>query len=266
LLPRLRRTFFSEKGRAIWLAGVLLILSPLTLRAEPNSSNPKNSNIVCREELSGARREQLSDKLRKISGLSDLRFDEHGFLRTAGSFSGRSSANARALIDTAIRGGNVVVIEDASNQANVAFAQVVPGKWKTNARNSAPVFVIRIDFADFEHLVGDNQARDAFNVGWVFLHELDHVVNDTADASALDETGECEAHINQMRRECDLPERADYFSELSPLGNGNTFMTRLVRLAFEAQEPTSKKRKLYWLTWDANAVGGIELNQLAAAR
>jgi hypothetical protein len=158
------------------------------------------------------------------------------------------------------------VIEDASNQANVAFAQVVPGKWKTNARNSAPVFVIRIDFADFEHLVGDNQARDAFNVGWVFLHELDHVVNDTADASALDETGECEAHINQMRRECDLPERADYFSELSPLGNGNTFMTRLVRLAFEAQEPTSKKRKLYWLTWDANAVGGIELNQLAAAR
>ncbi|HSS19713.1 MAG TPA: hypothetical protein VLL54_06540 [Pyrinomonadaceae bacterium] len=262
MLPRLRGTLFTERLRAAWLASVLLIVSPVLLNAEP-----KSSNVVCRAELSATRREELANKLRKISGLKDLRFDERGFLRAGESLSGgQSSASARTLIAEAMHGSSVLVIEDASNQANVAFAQVVPGKWKTNAQSSPPVFVIQIDFADFEHLVGDNQARDAFNVGWVFLHELDHVVSDSPDASKLGETGECEAHINQMRRECDLPERADYFSELSPLTNGNTFMTRLVRLSFAAQEPATKKKKLYWLTWDANAVGGVELSQVASAR
>ena len=85
------------------------------------------------------------------------------------------------------------------------------------------------------------------------------------DATALGETGECESHINQMRRECDLPERADYFSTLSPLSADTTFTTRLVRLAFEEQKPTGKKKR-YWLVWDASVVGGLEENQIAALR
>jgi hypothetical protein len=142
---------------------------------------------------------------------------------------------------------------------------VIPGRWKTNAASAPPAFVVQIDFADFEQVVGDEQALEAFNVGWGFLHELDHVVNDDADATSLGETGECEAHINQMRRECNLPERADYFSTLLPLTTDSAFMNRFVRLAFEQQLPANKKKR-YWVVWDANVVGGLEQNQIAALR
>jgi hypothetical protein len=71
-----------------------------------------------------------------------------------------------------------------------------------------------------------------------------------------------------MRRECDLPERADYFSTLSPLAVNTTFATRLVRLSFEEQKPrmAKSKKKRYWLLWDATVVGGLEQNQIAALR
>jgi hypothetical protein len=43
-------------------------------------------------------------------------------------------------------------------------------------------------------------------------------------------------------------------------------MTRFVRLAFEQQQPQAKKKKRYWVIWDANLVGGLEQNQVAALR
>jgi hypothetical protein len=213
------------------------------------------------------RREQLSQNLRKITGLVDLRFDDSGVLRTSNAISNqRSSSHARELIFSAIYGQHVVVIEDASSRLNVAFARVVPGKWKNEKSNSVPTFVIQIDFTDFGQLLGDHEAREAFNPGWALLHELDHVVSDTSDAAAPGETGECEANINQMRRECNLPERAEYYSVLSPLTEHSTFMTRLVRLAFEEPQTGANKKRRYWLSWDANVVGGLEHTQVAAAR
>ena len=259
MLPGPGRTFFSQNVRAIWLAAIFVIFLPPGVNAEPRSGN-----VVCRAELSAKHRQQLTSKLRKITGFTDLRFDQNGFLR-AGGFSGLGSASARALINDALYGRNVIVVEDASDQQSVGFAQVVPGKWKKNG-HIGPVFVIQIDFADFEQLVGDARAREAFDVGWGFLHELDHIVSDSPDATTLGETGECEAHLNQMRRECNLPERTDYFSVLSPLATDSSFMTRFVRLSFEAHEPATNKTRRYWLTWDANAVGGVEVGPIAAMR
>jgi hypothetical protein len=63
-----------------------------------------------------------------------------------------------------------------------------------------------------------------------------------------------------------LPERAEYFSTLSPLAANTTFMTRLVRLAFEEPKAAANKQKRYWLIWDASAVGGLEQNQIAVLR
>ncbi len=97
------------------------------------------------------------------------------------------------------------------------------------------------------------------------LHELDHVVNESADAASLGQSGACEAHINQMRRECNLPERADYFSTLLPIDDG-MFRTRLVRIAFEQTLTAANKKKRYWLLWDANVVGGQEQTAIAALR
>jgi hypothetical protein len=44
------------------------------------------------------------------------------------------------------------------------------------------------------------------------------------------------------------------------------FITRFVRLAFEEQKSATNKKKHYWIVWDANAVGGLEQNQIAALR
>jgi hypothetical protein len=247
--------------RAAWLVGIFLLLAPLNLLADQN-----HSNVVCREELSPARREELATKLRKITGFSDLKFDDAGILRQGSGGPVGGSPSARELIVNAIHGRNVVVIEDVSHRSDVAFCRVIPGKWKRNANGSPPVFVVQIDFADFEQIVGDEQALEAFNVGWGLLHELDHVVNDDADATSLGETGECEARINEMRRECNLPQRADYFSTLLPLAAESAFMTRFVRLAFEQQQPPANKKKRYWVIWDANVIGGLEGNQIAALR
>jgi hypothetical protein len=261
MLPGPRGISFSSITRAVWLAGIVLLFLPVDLHADQS-----RHNIVCREELSWEHREELALKLRKITGLPDLKFDDNGILRFAGNRIATGSASARELLAMAVNGRNVVVIEDASNRSDVAFCRVIPGRWKKNAADSPPVFVVQIDFADFDQVVGDERTLEAFNVGWGLLHELDHIINDSPDATALGETGECEAHINQMRRECNLPERANYFFTLSPLAADTTFMTRLVRLAFEEQRPATNKKKRYWLIWDANVVGGLEQNQIAVLR
>jgi len=261
MLPKPCGIPFSSINRAAWLAGIILLLLPVDLLADH-----RHSNVVCREELSPAHREQLASKLRRITGLSDLKFDDDGMLRMAGNRIAGGSESARELLANAINGRNAVVLEDASNRSDVAFCRVIPGRWKENAAGKPPVYVVQIDFADFDQLVGDERAIEAFNVGWGLLHELDHVVNDSPDVASLGETGECEAHINQMRRECNLPERTNYFFTLSPLAGDTAFMTRLVRLSFEEQASATNKKKRYWLLWDANAVGGLEQNQIAALR
>jgi hypothetical protein len=154
-------------------------------------------------------------------------------------------------------GEAAVVLEDASNRADVAFCQVLPGKWKANVPDSRPAFVVRIDFADFESVIGDARALQAFDAGWGLLHELDHVANDSLDATCLGEPGECEAHINEMRRECDLPQRAEYFYTYSPLTVDSAFMTRLVQLSFEQEESPNKNKKRYLVVWDEKLIGGF---------
>lgn len=262
MLSRARGIFFSPISRAALLASIILLLLPANTLATPG-----RGNVVCREEISPAHREQLAAKLQRITGLPELEFDDDGILREGIKAPVGGSGNARDLIANSIHGRNVVVIEDASNRSDVAFCRVVPGKWKRDVAGSPPVFVVQIDFVDFEQVLGDERALEAFNVGWGFLHELDHTVNDSPDAMSLGETGECEAHINQMRRECNLPERADYFSTLLPLAADSPFRTRFVRLAFEQQQTNvGKTKKRYWVIWDANVVGGLEQNQIAALR
>lgn len=265
MLTRHRRILVSPTPRAILLAGIFLLLLPADLLAEPG-----HNRVVSREDISPAHREQLAAKLRKITGFPELKFDDDGILREGSKSPVGGSASARQLLLNSIHGRNVVVIEDASNRAEVAFCRVIPGKWKKNVAGSPPAFVVQIDFVDFDQLVGDERALEAFNLGWGFLHELDHTVNDSPDAMSLGETGECEAHINQMRRESNLPERADYFSTLLPLAADSAFRTRFVRLAFEHRQPNpnkaAPKKKRYWVIWDANVVGGLKPDQIAALR
>ena len=259
MLPRTRGTPFSQLFRATLLVGTFLFAVQSDLLAQQN-----RNHVVLRDDVSLAHRQQLTTKLRKITGVADLRFDSEGILRQGSSEPVGGSVSARDLIAQTISGRNVVVIEQAKNRSEVAFCRVIPGRWKKNAANSPPVFVVQVDFADFDQIVGDEPALEAFNVGWGLLHELDHIVYDSPDPTSLAETGECEAHLNQMRRECNLPERAAYFSTRLPIGTDRDFTTRFVRLAFEQLDTSANKPKRYWIVWDANVVGGLEPSQLAA--
>jgi len=217
----------------------------------------RHSNIVCRQEFSAAHREELALRLRTITGWEDLSFQSDGTISAGADTPSFGSQTARNLIRQAQDGKTVFVLEDASNRNEVAFARVVPGTWKGEPNNQIPVYVILIDFADFDRLRGDEAALNAFNVGWALLHELEHAANDLQDSTSLNEQGECEEKINQMRRECNLPERSEYFSTLFPHSEETAFMTRLARLAFDQTDPVTHKHRRYWIIWDATLVGGL---------
>ena len=238
---------------------IALLVCPLTLWASAHSTR-----IVCREELASTRREVLADKLREITGLT-IEFDLAGALRLSSSSVRDGSETARSLISKALSGTNVIILEDASDRQDVVFSRVVPARWKHHAAEMPPTFVVLIDFSDFDHLLGDQEALKAFNVGWAFLHELDHVVNDSPDSVTENEAGECEDHVNIMRRECGLPLRTDYFFTLFPHTDRSEFRTRFVRLAFEQDDAIRKKHQRYWVMWDATIVGGLP-GQIATAR
>ncbi|HYX30178.1 MAG TPA: hypothetical protein VE863_16670 [Pyrinomonadaceae bacterium] len=246
---------------SISLAGITVIVCSSALFGV----NKRSSKIICREDLSVARRQELASKLRLITGWTEIDFDRDGALQLTEETTTQGSPTARELIGKAMTGNNVVVLEDASNRQDVVFSRVVPGKWTNTSRENPPAYVILIDFADFEHLIGDKTALKAFDVGWAFLHELDHVMNDSPDSATLHDPGECEAHINQMRRECDLPLRTEYFFTYFPHAEETEFKTCFVRLAFDHEDANTAKHRRYWVMWDATVVGGLTSSNLIAA-
>ena len=204
-------------------------------------------NVLCRPEFAASRQRELVDRLRDITGWRKLHFDENGSLRSGDAHAG-GSPTARALLQTAISGKNMYLLEDASNSADVVFGSVVQGHWtKGVATKPPPVYILLLDFADFARVTGDRDALAAFNVGWGVLHEIAHIVYDSPDSEREGEAGECERLINRMRRECDLAERKEYFFTFFPGLDSGDFKTRFVRLAFERQQPATNKKKRLWL-------------------
>ena len=253
---RLHRRTFSAIIKALGLLA-LSIFFPLQSFA--------SGNILSRPDLASGRRDELANKLRTITGWHDLGFDEQGALRLGKAAASGGSETARKLLTAAVSGEKMMVIEDASNRADVVFCRVNEARWTKEEESKPPAYVILIDFADFSHVSGDRAALAAFNVGWGILHEIDHVVHDSVDSTQAGETGECEASINRMRRECGLAERAEYFFTYLPGATTSDFMTRYVRIAFEQRKPDAKKKR-YWLIWDAALVGGLDEQKQVASR
>jgi hypothetical protein len=187
----------------------LILALCVALFAFSSATAKSVGQIVVRDNVPHEHRNQVIDKLRKITGWTSLRFTTDGALSIAGSDTVAGSKSARNLLSKAISGSDVIVLEDASSRADVAFCRVVPGRWLHGNSTKAAAFVVLIDFTDFEEIVGDEQARAAFDVGWALLHEIDHVVTNSEDAEDNDtKLGNCEDHINRMREELNLPQRA----------------------------------------------------------
>lgn len=211
------------------------------------------SLIVCKDNVSDSHRAKLAMTLRKITGWETLRFDDLGALNIGNSSPIGGSKTARDLIEKAAFGSRAIILEEANKREDVAFSRVIPGRLK-NEVNQQPIYVVLIDFFDFEKLSGDYAALEAFNEGWALLHELDHVVNSSVDPEELEDLGECEAHINQMRMECHLPERMLYFFTPFPGTHNVDFKTEYVRLPFEFSTKVGT-RKRYWVVCDASSIG-----------
>lgn len=256
-----RRTIFFRSFRASCLLALLLICCPLLAKA-----NQATAKIFIRPEMNPSHRIELRDKLRQITGWQNLDFGENGALRPGIEKAVGGSETARELLTEAASGDNLIVLEDASNRQDVVFCRVVEGRWKTDSTNKPHAFVVMIDFADFSHVMGDRIALDAFNVGWGVLHEIEHVVHDSIDPTGRGSVGECEGHINRMRRECGLAERVEYHFTLFPGTNDSDFKTIFVRLAFDLQRPGANKRERHWLIWDAKLVGGLDEQKSMLAR
>jgi hypothetical protein len=240
-------------GRLFLQLACVCACSTYTLSAEPNVSM-----VLCREELTVGRQHELAEQLRTITGWPDLHFDAEGALRFGNSAPHGGSQKARELLASAQQGHNLFVIEDASGRHDVVFGRVVEAKLKDSG---PPAFIVQLDFADFSQVIGDKEALAAFNAGWVTLHELYHVTSGAPDTDNKDETGECEALINEMRRECRLAVRAEYHFHFFPGHDRVEFKTRYVRLAFEKQNLSTNKKRRVWLMWDAAFVGGLPSGQ-----
>ncbi len=210
--------------------------------------------VISQDSISSVRRNQLSEKLRVITGWTGLDFDRKGELIVGDVVPAYGSESARALVEQVVCGPTAVILEDASKRVDVAFSRVISRKLKSDKSSQPPAYVVLIDFYDFEKLTGDRLALDAFNIGWALLHEFDHLANNSEDTESLYEIGECETRINKMRRECSLPERTQYFYTRYPTSSKSDFATMYVRLPFE-QLNKSGKRKRYWVVWDAASVG-----------
>lgn len=236
--------------------GLLICLSTLPVFANTNA-------VVVRDDVAANDRESLVQKLRKITGWQDLRFDSSGLLQPGTREPIKGSVGARELLSKAVAGPNVIVLEDASSRTDVAFCQVVEAHSVRPSSSVGPIFVVRIDFEDFERVMGDKEARAAFDVGWAVLHEIDHVVRGSVDPASHSSVGDCEESINQMRLEVGLPVRTDYFFSSLPHTPDSHLVSRLVRIRFE-EVRTRNKVKSYWIIWDAAVVGGLSDSRIAA--
>lgn len=213
--------------------------------------------LVVRDNVSPTQREELASRLRKITGWTTLKFNNDGSLQTNLEEIAGGSKSARALLKTAFFGNRTILFEDASSRKDVVFCRVISGKLLPETLPDEEVHVVQIDFADFRQVIGDKQALAAFDAGWAVLHEIDHVISETADPVNDDVAGDCEGHINGMRRELGLPIRNNYFYNFLPVKNDSNLISRFVRLGFEQEGGPAAKRRRYWLIWDAAIVGGL---------
>lgn len=213
--------------------------------------------LVVRENVSPAQREELASRLRKITGWTTLKFTNDGSFQTDLQEIAGGSKSARELLNAAFFGDRTILFEDASSRKDVVFCRVISGKLLPEILPDEDVHVVQIDFADFRQVIGDKQALAAFDVGWAVLHEIDHVISDSADPLKEDVAGDCEGHINGMRRELGLPVRNNYFYDFLPVKNDSNLISRFVRLGFEQESGPAAKKRRYWLIWDAAVVGGL---------
>jgi hypothetical protein len=230
--------FELTAGRSVSIAaGALAGLFLLTGIAFARSAFPKTPGVwlsgEAERKLSGARVEELTRSLRRITGFGELHFAKDGSLVTGAAQSG-GSATARRILSCALGSGSVFIIEDHSDSPSVNFGQLDEGLRYEDVMIDLrlEVWRVRLDFDDFREMQAPREVRDSFDAGFTTLHELLHGLG-CKDATSVDELGECEETLNRARAELGLPLRDQYFGD--ELRVARQFVT--VRLRFRSDKP-----------------------------
>ncbi|HZF41219.1 MAG TPA: hypothetical protein VE715_20520 [Blastocatellia bacterium] len=222
-------------------------------------------NSPGKRKLNAKQLDAVITSLRDKTGLLEMRFDENGFLTLGDKtkFSG-GSATARALLDAAASMPHAVDLESHMYSSQVAFARLAKPVAYLHYSSGAKidVFPLEIDFSDFSKLRGDQQALAAFDLGLVILHELGHTTLGLRDSVDDPEgLGECEALINRIRRELNLPERQTYVAQSYTASTFNSTggSIRFAELVFaRAVEKQGRMRiEKFNISWEASLVGPI---------
>ena len=123
------------------------------------------------------------------------------------------SVIARQLLIAAVDSRDSFTIQSSNQSSTVAFAQIeATERYASGDGVHHNGWILRVDFADFAELRGDNRALAAFDPAINVLHELTHGVLGYFDPlEPDDELGQCERYINQIRNELELPRRAYYY-------------------------------------------------------
>lgn len=253
-----------------WLLMLVCGLTALSFAAPsdspvlPSDSSRYRSglrNSSDRHRLNAKQLAAVLESLRAKTGFLDMRFDEQGFL----SLGDRShivggSVSARALLVAAVESHKAIALENHDHSAGVAFARTGPPTIYESRATGARMELqpVEIDFSDFLQLQGQKEARAAFDLGFVLLHELGHCALDLHDAeNNPDEIGECERYINRIRRELGVPEREHYAAHMQQAaiwpGQQKTLRAELTFLRVVDKQGQAKTESLY-LSWESDKV------------
>jgi len=154
------------------------------VRNNPLKLVDPTGEVVNGAGLTDAERQQLIDDWQRKTGYNRVYFDNNnnlvidrsaGIARDAnGNFLG--SADLRANLTDAIETRDIFNLEHANGSGDVAFADTELTQVTTNAQTNETfrTYRVRIDFSDFNHLTGDREAIEAFSIGLVVTHEIDH--------------------------------------------------------------------------------------------
>ncbi len=195
-------------------------------------NSPEASRRLSREKLWA-----VSASLERVTGWTGIHFERDTVLCLQEvRESGGGSPTARALLLKAMQ-TTVIVLEDRSRSFDIAFAAIRREAIFLGSGQSIPIFSLLLDFEDFQYLAGHPEALEAFDLGFVLLHELGHAVEnrrDPSDQRGASDPGECEILVNEARRELGLPIRAHYHAErvlsslLSDFSHGRIRFERIV--------------------------------------
>jgi len=257
------------------LLGALSLTALAVPRAAVQPTGVRNSSGPRR--LNEKQLQQAQESLRRKSGFVELGFDEQGALTLGNRQHIRGgSAMARALLIAAVDSQNLYELESHERSPEVAFARIYESedRWDDKTDRRTSVYQVQLDFADFSRLDGAREAKASFDIGIALLHELVHGVLKLQDPQGVDQIGECDAHVNQMRRELQLPERLYYHPGISVTQTLNGTRIVCARLEFvERQAGQAQPSAKYNLTWlpsqvspNAQNIAGLQQGLLAPKR